>query len=162
RREHRFLSDEELKADRQSGRPSWGNELPVKPGGPGGKLLTLPADQAKKYGVARHTVENLNELYALYGLDPAKVKVAGPDWLDDVATFLRSSTMSIILVMVGVTCLILELKMPGLGIPGVLAALCFVLFFWSHSQLAGQITMLAILLFVLGIILIGLEVFVIP
>jgi membrane-bound ClpP family serine protease len=52
--------------------------------------------------------------------------------------------------------------MPGVGIPGVIAAICFVLFFWSHSQLAGQITMLAVLLFVLGLVLIALEVFVLP
>jgi membrane-bound ClpP family serine protease len=161
-REHRFLTEKELNADRQSGQPIWGREVLINEGGPDGKLLTLTAEQAREYGVARYTVENLNELYALYGLEPSKVHVAGPDWLDDLATFLRSSTMSIILVMVGVTCLILELKMPGLGIPGVISALCFVLFFWSHSQLAGQITMLAILLFVLGLILIGLEVFVIP
>jgi membrane-bound ClpP family serine protease len=37
-----------------------------------------------------------------------------------------------------------------------------VLFFWSHSQLNGQITMLALLLFVLGLLLIALEVFVFP
>src|SRR5581483_8849659 len=43
-----------------------------------------------------------------------------------------------------------------------IAALCFVLYFWAHSQLAGQITMLAVLLFVLGIILVGVEVFVLP
>ena len=67
-----------------------------------------------------------------------------------------------VLVMLGITCLILELKMPGVGLPGVVAAICFVLFFWSHSQLHGQITWLAILLFVLGLLLIGLEVFVLP
>ena len=52
--------------------------------------------------------------------------------------------------------------MPGVGVPGVVAAICFVLYFWSHSQLAGQITMLAVLLFVLGLILLALEVFVLP
>jgi membrane-bound ClpP family serine protease len=56
----------------------------------------------------------------------------------------------------------LELKMPGVGLPGVVAAICFVLFFWAHSQLHGQIDWLAILLFVLGLILIGLEIFVVP
>jgi len=66
------------------------------------------------------------------------------------------------LVMLGIACLILELKMPGVGLPGVIAALCFVLYFWAQSQLAGQITMLAVLLFVLGLILIGLEIFVLP
>jgi len=52
--------------------------------------------------------------------------------------------------------------MPGVGLPGVIAALCFVLYFWSASQLAGQITMLAVLLFVLGLVLIGLEIFILP
>jgi membrane-bound ClpP family serine protease len=37
-----------------------------------------------------------------------------------------------------------------------------VLFFWSHSQLNGQISWLAILLFLLGLLLIGLEVFILP
>ncbi len=64
--------------------------------------------------------------------------------------------------MLGITCLILELKMPGVVLPGVISAVCFVLFFWSHSQLNGQITWLAILLFVLGLLLIALEVFVLP
>src|SRR5438874_6240396 len=64
--------------------------------------------------------------------------------------------------MVGIGCLILELKMPGVGLPGVIAALCFVLFFWAHSQLNGQITLLAVLLFLLGLVLIGIEVFLVP
>src|SRR5262249_20270879 len=66
------------------------------------------------------------------------------------------------LVMLGITGLILELKIPGFGLPGVVAALCFVLYFWAHSQLAGHLTMLAVLLFLLGLVLIGVEVFLIP
>ena len=65
-------------------------------------------------------------------------------------------------LVIGVTCLILELKMPGASLPGVIAAVCFVLFFWSQSQLHGQITWLAVLLFILGLVLIGVEVFVLP
>jgi len=37
-----------------------------------------------------------------------------------------------------------------------------VLFFWAQSHLSGQIIILAILLFLLGLILIGIEVFVLP
>jgi membrane-bound ClpP family serine protease len=48
------------------------------------------------------------------------------------------------------------------GLPGVIAAVCFILFFWAHSQLAGQFTILAILLFILGLVLLGLEIFVLP
>ena len=64
--------------------------------------------------------------------------------------------------MLGITCLILELKMPGVGLPGIVSAICFLLFFWSHSQVSGQIIWLAFLLFLLGLLLIALEIFVIP
>jgi membrane-bound ClpP family serine protease len=158
-RERRFLTEEELNEDRKRVQPMWGNNRLINQPG---KLLVLKADKAKELGIIRHTVDSVNDVYALYGLSPNQVQVAGPDWLDGLALFLRSTTMSIILVLVGVTCLILELKMPGVGVPGVIAALCFVLFFWSHSQLAGQITMLAVLLFLLGLILLALEVFVLP
>jgi membrane-bound ClpP family serine protease len=70
--------------------------------------------------------------------------------------------VSVFLIMIGIACLVLELKVPGVGLPGVIAAVCFVLYFWAQSQLAGQIVTLAILLFILGLILIGLEIFVLP
>jgi membrane-bound ClpP family serine protease len=161
-RERRFLTEEELNEDKKKPQPTWGRELQVKAGGPDGTPLTLTGERARELGLIRHTVNGLTDVYALYGLDPSKVHVAGPDWLDELALFLRSSTMSVVLVLVGITCLILELKMPGVGVPGVVAAICFVLFFWSHSQMAGQLTMLAVLLFVLGLILLALEIFVLP
>lgn len=167
--EWRLITQEEFDEDQMKPEEErrWTQERLVKRGGPDGTLLTLRAtdeekDDARKLGVARHVVGGLPELYALYGVNPAQVKVAGPDWLDELAAFLRSSAMSVFLVMLGITCLILELKLAGVGLPGVVAALCFVLFFWAHSQLAGQITMLAVLLFVLGLLLLGLEVFILP
>src|SRR5205085_1559222 len=90
------------------------------------------------------------------------VKEVGTDWLDELAAFLRHGWMAVLLVMVGIAGLIIELKVPGATLPGIIAALCFILYFWAHSQLSGQITALALLLFVLGLVLIGLEVFVIP
>jgi membrane-bound ClpP family serine protease len=57
-------------------------------------------------------------------------------------------------------------KLPGATIPGVIAAICFVLFFWAHfmapSHVGGQIIVLALLLFLLGLVLIGVEIFVLP
>lgn len=152
-----FVTGEELAAD-----PKWGKErLLIKEGGANGKALTLSADDARLWGIARHKVEGLNEVYAQYGLNPSQVQVASYDWLDEFAEFLRKPVTRIFLVMIGIVCLILELKMPGVGVPGVIAAVCFVLFFWSHSQSAG-LDLLAVLLFILGVILVGLEVFVLP
>jgi len=127
---------------------------------PKGQLLVLDANGAQKLGFSRGTVDDIDQLYGRYGLQAQAVKRAGPDWLDDLATFLRMPFMEVLLVMLGITCLILELKMPGIGLPGVIAALCFVLFFWAHAQLA--FLWLAVLLFVLGLALIALEIFVTP
>src|SRR5581483_3891295 len=162
--ERRFLSEEQLEADRKSQEPHWKSVSLIKPATKAdeGQYLTLSAQTAKDLGIADAVVTNLEGLYELEGLNPAEVRLADADWLDTLADFLRDPMTSVVLVMLGVTCLILELKMPGVTFPGVIAAICFVLFFWSHSQLNGQITMLALLLFVLGLILIGLEIFVLP
>src|SRR5207237_8522453 len=91
------------------------------------------------------------------------VRDARLDFLYQLASFLQKPIVSIFLIMIGITCLILELKMPGVSLPGVIAAICFVLYFWAQSQqLSGQIITLAILLFILGLLLLALEVFVIP
>jgi hypothetical protein len=127
-----------------------------------GEQLVLKASRAKELRVASDVVDGLPAVCALYDLKPEQVPLIGTDWLDDLAYFLRLPAMTIILFMVGVVGLILEMKVPGVSFPGVVAAICFVLLFWAHSQLAGQITWLAILLFILGLILIGLEVFVMP
>ncbi|HKB41578.1 MAG TPA: NfeD family protein, partial [Gemmataceae bacterium] len=126
-------------------------------------FLTLNAAQAQRFGLAHPRAQDLASLYEDFGVKQSQVQIAGADWLDDLAEFLKNDWTSFLLIMVGITCLILELKLPGVGLPGVIAALCFVLYFWSHAQWAGgQVTWLAILLFVLGLVLLGIEIFVLP
>ncbi|MFO0846534.1 MAG: NfeD family protein [Gemmataceae bacterium] len=160
-----LMAEDDYLAD-QKGPRLWRSVLLVKPwqGQPKleGRYLTLPARPAKELGIAADVVKDLPELFQFVGVKQEDVKTVEADWLDGLADFLRDPWTSVVLVMVGITCLILELKMPGVGLPGVIAAICFVLFFWAHSQLHGQITWLAILLFVLGLVLIGLEIFVLP
>ncbi len=124
--------------------------------------MTLSAQRAVELGLADAAVTDFNEWREKEGIRSEDLHTAESDWLDDLAAILADPWTSVVLIMVGITCLILELKMPGVVMPGVVSAICFVLFFWSHSQLNGQITWLAILLFLLGLVLIGLEVFVLP
>ncbi|OAI54512.1 hypothetical protein AYO44_14820 [Planctomycetaceae bacterium SCGC AG-212-F19] len=159
RLERLIVTDEQLRGEPDK----WiaeGN-APVKAKG---QLLTLDAESARRLGLTQHVVETKGQLYAAYRLDPQGVRLAEPDWLDRFASFLRnffrSSIMEFLLVMVGITCLVLEIKMPGVTLPGIIAALCFVLFFWAHAELA--FLWLAVLLFIMGLVLIALEVFVVP
>jgi membrane-bound ClpP family serine protease len=126
------------------------------------RLLKLDSAKARRWRVvADNNVPNAEALYALYSLDGSKVRVSRDDWLDKVAEFFREPIVNVILIMLGIVGLILELKMPGTTVPGILGAICFVLFFWAYS-FVGEFTLLAVLLFVLGIILLCVELFVIP
>jgi membrane-bound ClpP family serine protease len=154
-----LITEQELKADKASADPQWKDELLVKPAG---EFLTLKANKAKELELAQYEVDGLPALYELYGVNPSQVRTSGPDWLEQFADFLVHPLTSFFLVMIGIVCLILELKLSGVGLPGVISAVCFILFFWSHSHVAGQFTILAILLFILGLVLLALEIFVLP
>jgi membrane-bound ClpP family serine protease len=160
RSERKLITKEELDADR-AGPHEWGHEALVKKGGATGEFLTLTAERAKDLDLVREVVDDRSHLARIYHLD--NIRDAKFDFLYQLAAFLQNPIVSIFLIMIGITCLILELKMPGVSLPGVIAAICFVLYFWAQSrQLSGQIITLAILLFILGLLLLALEVFVIP
>jgi membrane-bound ClpP family serine protease len=156
--ERKFITKDELEADRR-GEQKWGQPSLVKPSG---QFLELTAEKAKDFGIATSIVNNPDdphELYAVYGVSKAREPPA--DWLDKLGAFLSDPVVAMFLVILGITCLILELKMPGVGVPGVIAAVCFVLFFWSQTQ-NSEMAVLAVLLFILGLVLIGIEIFLLP
>jgi membrane-bound ClpP family serine protease len=158
-RETRFVDEQEFQADQSGEHRLQGGEV-IKPRG---MLLELDAHRARELDIARDVYDGKpSEATAWfrerYGLD--QIKDAGPDFLDGLAEFLSKPGVSMILIMVGIVGLILELKIPGVGLPGVISAVCFILYFWAHH--GGQLTMLAILLFVLGLVLIAIEIFVVP
>jgi len=129
-----------------------------------GSLLRLDATLAKELRIVSGTVENPDpkEVYSRYGFQDKEVRESKTHWLDSFAAFLRRSEVSILLVLLGLGGIILEMKAPGLTFPAVVAAICFLLFFWSQSQLSGEIVYLAVLLFALGLVMLGVEIFILP
>jgi len=155
-----LMSEEDLR-DRQAKGEDWQHAGVVKQKG---KLLKLSATEAKNLGIAQATLDGTDtaELYTKYGIEPGKVQDATPAWLDRFSSFLRMPIVTVLLVVIGFTGLILELKVPGTTVPGIVAALCFILVFWAHTRFSGQIVVLAGLLFLMGLVLILIEVFVFP
>jgi membrane-bound serine protease (ClpP class) len=112
----------------------------------------------------QNTVDNpdVKEVFSIYGVEEKSVRDSKPGWLDDFAAFIRRTEVSILLVIVAFAGLILEFKMPGATLPGLVALICFVLFFWAHAYANGQTVYLAIAMFVVGLILLGIELFILP
>lgn len=70
--------------------------------------------------------------------------------------------LEVFLVAAGFVFLILEFKLPGHFVSGIVAVACFAVFFWLHFQQGGPIILVGITLFVLGLVLVALEIFFIP
>jgi membrane-bound serine protease (ClpP class) len=63
-----------------------------------------------------------------------------------------------LLLLLGIICAYLEFKMPGASLPGIIAAICFALFFAGH-YLAGLAGWEVVALFVLGVVFVLVEIF---
>ncbi len=146
--------------------PAFKLELQIKPFSKEdeNKTLRLRAEQAadSRIGMVNTVTKDVESALLSENFKMESVPISGTDWLDELAEFLTHPWTRVVLIMLAITCLILEVKMPGISLPGVLSAFFFVLFFWSHSQFSGQIFWLAIFLFFLGMILIGVEIFILP
>jgi membrane-bound ClpP family serine protease len=155
--ERRLMTEDELKTLRDKG---WVIDSMVKNKG---ELLRLTASKAADLRIAK-TIDSkdVGEVFAQFGVEAKDVRSSEPSWLDNFAAFLRRPEVSILLVIIGIAGMVLEMKAPGLIIPGVVAAVCFILFFWAQTQFGGQLIYLAIMLFLLGLALIGIEIFLIP
>jgi len=154
------MTDEQFEADQQ-GPKRYRPLLQVKPwqGQPQyeNRHLTLSADQARQVGLASAVVKDFDDLCASLGVSPSEVRLPEPDWLDGLAGALEHPAAAGLLILVGLTCLLLEFRTRGIGVPGFVAAVCFVLFFWAHAQASGHVYWPAVVLFVLALILLTLE-----
>ncbi|NUQ63372.1 MAG: hypothetical protein HUU20_12915 [Pirellulales bacterium] len=151
-----FFSEEEF--EEQAEPEKWTKDQP--PITSKGKVLSVTAEKAANYRLADHVVDSFAGFKRLYGLenDPALLE---PGWADFVITALASPGIAVFLLVIGFVALYAELQLPGIGLGGFIAALCFLLFFWSRF-LGGTAEWLEVMLFLAGVVCLLLEVFVLP
>lgn len=128
---------------------------------PKGKLLNLTAGEAKEFGLAEAVLNNRASLLDYLGFKEIEVVSPVLTWSELLVRFITHPMVSPLLLTLGFLGLIFELKIPGWGISGTLGVIFLALFFWGH-YLAGLANWTEIVIFVLGVILLFLEIFVIP
>ncbi len=126
-----------------------------------GDILTLTFDEATSLGLAEYQAETLDELLAREGLSGARVVRFQLTTTDQIARFLSSSAVLGVLMMVGLGALVLELKTPGVGLPGAIALLAFGLAF-GGSYLANLSGYMEVIFFFVGVVLLVVEIYVLP
>ena len=122
--------------------------------------LTLTAGEALLRGVSGGTYGSLEEMVREeVGAPSSAIERLEPNWSESAVAWLEA--IKPLLFIIGFLCLLAEIKMPGFGIPGILGVVLVGLALFS-SYLIGLADWTEILLFFLGIGLIGVEVFVMP
>ncbi len=126
-----------------------------------GKVLTLTAMEAIEFGFCEGTANSVDEVVGFLQLKPYKLETFEPSFYDGLKGFLTSPVLRGLLILIILGGLYFELQSPGIGFPLILAATAAILYF-APLYLDGLAANWEILLFIIGVALIAVEIFVIP
>ncbi|MFW6334104.1 MAG: NfeD family protein, partial [Desulfosalsimonas sp.] len=111
------------------------------------------------YGFSTMTAGSVESMLERLGIEGYKLVRIEETWSEVLVRFIDK--IAPILVMIGLVGLYIEVKAPGFGLPGAVGVACLSLVFFSQ-YLVGLAHYTEFFILVAGIILIGVEVFVLP
>ena len=126
-----------------------------------GELLTLSTNEALRVGFAKAAVAGEPELLQAIGLPGARVVSLEPNWAELVVRFLTNPLVAPLLLSLGLLGLVFEIKTGAFGLGGLISLGALGLFFGS-SFLVGLAGWEEVILLGLGLLALGVEVFVLP
>jgi len=131
-----------------------------------GQILTLTDHEAaQEYGtppkplLSAGTIESFDALLETLNLSDAQVTRILPTGVEQLGTWINA--VSPILLIIGVIGCYIEFKTPGFGLPGIIGIIAFSIYFLG-GYIAGLSGAEWIAVFILGIVLLALEIFFYP
>lgn len=125
------------------------------------KVLTFTTSEALKYNYCEAEAENIQDVLSKAGIRNYEIKEQKLNALDIFIGFLLSPAVSGILIMIIIGGIYFELQTPGVGFP-LIAAITAATLYFAPLYLDGLAANWEILVFLAGLVLLALEVFVIP
>lgn len=125
-----------------------------------GRLLTLTTEEAVRIGYAVE-VRDFADLMAQLDVSGAEIVTMETNWAEGVVRFFSNPIVAPFLLTLGFLGLITEIKTASFGLAGAAGLLSLALFFGSHL-IVGLAGLEDLIIFGVGLALVGLEVFLIP
>ncbi|MDD4108877.1 MAG: NfeD family protein [Prolixibacteraceae bacterium] len=126
-----------------------------------GKVLTFTPAEAIKFGYCEGVAESVPEVLEKAGIKEYEIVEYQPSFIERIIGFLVSPVISGLLIMAIIAGIYFEMQTPGIGFALGIAILAAVLYF-APLYLEGLAANWEILIFLAGIILVAVEIFVIP
>jgi membrane-bound serine protease (ClpP class) len=124
-----------------------------------GHILALADYQAKEVGYSDLSAANRSDVLSYYGLAENEVVEYNLGWSEKLAGWLSDSTVKSLLLSVIFLALFTEIKTAGMGVAAFIGLVAALMFFGSQ-WLTGLAGWFELLLFVSGVLLILIELFV--
>jgi membrane-bound serine protease (ClpP class) len=125
------------------------------------QILTLTTNEAIEWGYAEGSASTIDAILEQMGIENANIIQTSPGWAEAVVRFLTNPILASMLFSFGFLLIIADVFSGGVGFMAAAGALMLGIFFWGHF-IAGLAGWEGVLLVILGIALVGVEVFVIP
>jgi membrane-bound serine protease (ClpP class) len=127
-----------------------------------GKVLSLTAEEAVRWGFCEGIAESKEEVMERFlDIHDYEWRTYSPSWFDDFKGFLLNPALQSILILIIIGGIYFELQTPGMGFPSIAAVAAAVLYF-APLYLDGLAANWEILLFIIGLLLIAVELFILP
>ncbi|WP_299978373.1 NfeD family protein [Desulfobacula sp.] len=124
-----------------------------------GELLTMDDIEAVDLGFSQKSVNDIEEVLSILGYESTQIITIEESWSETFVRFLQPFLP--ILMLIGIGAIYTEIKAPGFGIPGIVGITCLGLVFFGQ-YLVGLADYTELLLLMIGVLLLGVEVFVLP
>lgn len=126
-----------------------------------GQVLTFTASEAIEHGYAEGTAETLKDVIGKLGIKEYELKSYNPSGMDKVIGFLINPMISGVLIMIIIGGIYFELQSPGIGF-ALAASIVAALLYFAPLYLEGMAENWELIVFIVGVILIMVEIFAIP
>ena len=121
--------------------------------------LIVDAAEAEEFGLTSGTLDSYNQLLEWLNIDSNLVGELNANWAENMVAWLE--LLAPFFLVMGFLMLLVEVKTPGTGLPGLLGV-AFLALAMFHSYLVGLADVTEIIVFFLGLIAIAVELFVLP
>ena len=126
-----------------------------------GQVVTFTAHEAMKHGYCNAMAENVPEVLRRAGITEYTIHEQRLTATDKMIGFLTKPAVAGILIMLIIGGIYFEFQAPGIGFPLAVSILA-ALFYFAPHYLEGLAANWEILVFIVGVILLAVEIFAIP